>query len=166
VLKDGEAWRGKPIQVPISQNMGMATVDPGENPARLDRVTEGWIGNTTWANQAGVIKFLYPGEFPKLEVGSLVQGRGFFVKNHNYEPRDGGVRQAPYFVLADLEIFVPPENNLAKHLMWGVAGLALLLLMVFPVLLLRDKKKSEALQRDLVRRKQERRERLARQGQE
>ena len=49
--------------------------------------------------------------------------------------------------------------------MWGVAGLAVFLLALFPVLLMRDKRKSEALQRDLVRRKQERRERLAKQGQ-
>ncbi|HIG11768.1 MAG: hypothetical protein ABGY71_04065 [bacterium] len=157
LIKNGAAYRGRPIRIPISKNMGIWTESPGENPLRLGRVTTGWIGNWSWANQAGVIKFIMPANMESFEKVELLTAKGFFLKNFNYEPRDGGTRQAPYFVLSELEAFIPVENHTAQNLMYGVMGITLLLLALFPVLLLRDKKKSVALQRDLVRRKQERR---------
>lgn len=154
-----------PIRIPVCKNMGIRTIDPGENPSRLDSITTGWLGNWTWTNQAGVIKFVMPGQNSALTDfrgdAKLVQGKGFFVKNHNYESLDHGTRTAPYFVITELEAFHPVENDLAQNLMWGVLGLTLLLVGLFPYLLMRDRKKSEELQRNLVRRKQERRRRLA-----
>ncbi|MCB9914129.1 MAG: hypothetical protein H6828_03140 [Planctomycetes bacterium] len=164
MIKNGAADRGQPFRIPVSKNMGSWTEDPGENPLRLDHVTTGWIGNWTWSNQAGVIQYVMPAYRPDLQTAELVSGKGFFLKNFNYEPRDGGTRQAPYFVLTELEAFVPVESNTARHLMWFVGGLTVLLLILLPVLLRRDRRRSEELQRDLVRRKQERRRRLATQG--
>jgi len=165
ILKNGGAWRGKPIRIPVSRNMGIWTLDAGENPSRIDQITTGWIGNMSWVNQAGLIKFIMPEYRPDLtdrkNTANLIEGRGFFVKNHNYEPRDGGVRNAPYFVLTSLEIFTPTEDHLATYLMYGVFGLAVFLMVFFPVLLFRDRKKSRALQETLTRRKQERRRRMA-----
>ncbi len=161
LLKDGDRFRGKPFRIPISKNMGIWTQDPGENPSRLDHVTTGWIGNWTWSNQAGVIKFIMPEYRPGFEDVELLTAKGFFLKSFNYEPLQGGTRQAPYFILTDLEEFIPQKNELAGNLMWVVVGITLLLVGLFPLLLFRDRKKSEALQRDLVRRKQERRRRLA-----
>jgi|GEM_PF-1371013 len=194
LLSDGEAWRYRlaanggedprgepdvngerrpltedlvpvPIRIPICKNMGTSTLDPGENPARMETITTGWIGNWTWNNQAGVLKFVMPGEHPELldwKGGArLVEGKGFFLKNHNYESKDHGTRTAPYFVVTELVPFVPVEDTLAQELMWGVLGLTLLLVIAFPLLLLRDRKKSRQLQQDLVRRRQERRRRLA-----
>ncbi len=164
VLKKGSEYRGKPFRIPISQNMGIYTESAGENPLRLDQVTTGWIANMTWVNQAKVIRFIMPGAHPELRDAKLVIGRGFFLKNHNYEPRDGGLRQSPYFVLTELEEFIPVENTVARDVLLAVAGFSVLLLIIFPILLLRDKRKSEALQRDLVRRRQERRRKLAEQA--
>jgi hypothetical protein len=195
ILKDGDAWRYRlsdneaedpraqkdlesglrpmldedlipiPIRIPVSRNMGINTIDPGENPSRLDSITTGWVGNWTWTNQAGIIKFVMPGGRPDLKdfknSARLVQGKGFFLKNHNYESMDHGTRTAPYFVLTELETFTPVENNLVQSLMWGFMVLTLLLGGLFLFLLMRDRKKSQELQRDLVRRKQERRRRLA-----
>lgn len=164
VLKNGKDYRGEPFRIPISQSMDIYTESGGENPLRLDQVTLGWLGNTTWVNQAGVIKFILPGGHSELESAKLVVGRGFFLKNHNYQPRDGGVRQAPYFVMTSVEEFIPVESTVARDILLAVAGLALVLLIIFPLLLLRDKRKSEALQRDLVRRRQERRRKQAEQA--
>ena len=153
-----------PIKIPVSKNMGTNTFDPGENPSRLDTITTGWLGNWTWTNHAGVIKFVMPAHRPDLtnrKSAELLQGKGFFVKNHNYESKDHGTRTAPYFVLTELDIFTPKEDRLAEHIMWGVLGLTLFLLVLFPYLLMRDRKKSEALQRALVERRQARRRRVA-----
>lgn len=164
VLKNGEKFRGQPFRIPISQNMGIYTESAGENPLRLDTVTTGWIANMQWVNQAKVIRFIMPGAHPELQErkgeAKLVAGHGFFLKNHSYEPRDGGVRGAPYFVLAELESFTPPESTLTRDVLLAVAALSIFLLIVFPILLTRDRRKSEQLQRDLVRRRQERRRKL------
>jgi hypothetical protein len=153
-----------PIRIPVCKNMGINTFDPGENPSRLDTITTGWLGNWTWTNHAGVIKFVMPEHRPDLtdtKTAELLQGKGFFLKNHNYESRDHGTRTAPFFVLTEIEVFTPTENNLAEYIMWGVLGLTLFLLVLFPYLLMRDRKKSGELQRTLTQRRQERRRRMA-----
>lgn len=154
-------YRGKPFRIPISKNMGIWTESPGETPSRIDELTTGWIGNWTWSNRAGVIKFIMPELRSEMHESELISGKGFFLKVFSYEPRDGGIRQAPFFVITELEEFHPVESHTAQYLMWGVVIITLLLVALFPILLFRDRKKSEALQRDLVRRKQERRRRLA-----
>ncbi|MFT7670350.1 MAG: hypothetical protein ACI8X5_003058 [Planctomycetota bacterium] len=191
ILKDGDDWRyrladGKsedpraepeplsgaralleedmipiPIRIPVCKNMGVKTQDPGENPARLNMMTSGWVGNWQWTNQAGVLKFVMPEYRPELadryEDAKLVQGRGFFLKNHNYESKDHGTRTAPFFVLTELEVFHPVEDSMADSLMWGVLALSLLVIAAIPFFLLRDRKKAAAREQEVVRRKQERR---------
>ncbi len=153
-----------PIRLPVSKNMGINTIDAGENPANVDELTEGWVGNTTWSNQAGVAYFIYAGARPDLidrEKARLIEGRGFFVKNHNYESKDKGTRTAPFFVFTELSSFTPANDRTIEEFLMWVLGAAVLLLIAFPFLLMRDRKRSEALQQDLVRRKQERRRRLS-----
>jgi len=189
ILKDGASWRMRkagqpdpraeraadgslpalgddlvplPIRLPISRNMGINTFNPGENPSRIDEITEGWIGNTSWTNQAGVIYFVLPEYRPDLtdmDDARLLSGKGFFVKNHNYESMGHGTRTAPFFVLTELETYTPKPSFLAQNIMWGMVGITLLLVGLFPFLLMRDRKKSAALQQDLARRRQERRRR-------
>jgi hypothetical protein len=187
LLKDGASWRSRaagepdpraplgpdgtrpaleedlvpiPIRLPISRNMGINTISPGENPSRVEEITEGWIGNTTWTNQAGVLYFVLPEARPDLtdmNEARLLTGKGFFVKNHNYESKDLGTRTAPFFVFSELEVFRPQPSFLAQHILWVVVGITLLLVVLFPVLLMRDRKRSLELQQDLVRRRQARR---------
>jgi hypothetical protein len=191
MLTDGDSWRSRragdadprgiadpdvifpplendmipvPIRVPVSKNMGINTIDAGENPANVDVLTEGWVGNMTWSNQAGVAYFIYPGARPDLldrDFARLIEARGFFVKNHNYESKDKGTRTAPFFVFTELSTFTPGEDRSIEEFLLWVLVAAVGLLIAFPLILMRDRKKSAALQQDLVRRKQERRRRLA-----
>jgi hypothetical protein len=191
ILSDGDAWRYRragdpdpraessvditlppltedmvpiPIRLPVSRNMGINTLDAGENPANIDVISEGWIGNFSWSNQAGIAYFVYPGARKDLldrEKVTFLEAKGFFVKNHNYESRDKGTRTAPFFVFTELTEFAPVKSMLAEDMMLWILGIAIVLLIAFPLLLIRDRKKSAELQRDLVRRKQERRRRLS-----
>ncbi len=161
LLVDGTAHRGDPYRIPISRSMGIWTQDPGENPARLEMVTTGWIGNFTWTNQAGLIQFVMAGEQPELEQSELVWGHGFFLKNFAYEPRDGGMRVAPFFVLASLEPHNAPFDPTADYIMYGLVALTVVLIGSFAAFLLWDRRRSRVLQEELVRRRRERRQRSA-----
>lgn len=159
LVKEPERFRGWPFRLPVSRNMGTYTLDPGENPARLDRVTEGWIGNTTWTARAGLLKFQLPRTAPELADERYLMGRGYFLKDVGYEPKNGGLNFVPLFVMVSLEPFTPVEDHGVQNVLYGVAGIALLLFVLIPFLIFRDRRRAEALQRELVRRRQERRRR-------
>ncbi len=147
---------GKPFRIPVSKNMGTWRQSIPENPARLGQITTGWIGNTTWAAGNGLIRFDTAVAPLDLVDGDYVTARGFFVRNQMYEPAKGGVAIAPYFVLAELDRFVPTKDPFIGYLFIFVAAMTLGLLVLFFVLLTRDRKKSEALQRKLVERRRAR----------
>jgi len=164
LFEDGEKFRVQPYRIPISVYLGGSSKTIAENPARLETVTEGWIGNQLWSSGNGVIKFVGPFGNPGLQRPNLVTARGFFFRNHLYSPRDGGAALAPLFVLVDIEPFQAAADTRIPVILAGVffGTIALIGLLVF--LLMRDKKKSQALQEDLVRRKRERRARQAANG--
>jgi hypothetical protein len=161
ILVNGAAHRGAPYRIPISRDLGIWTQDPGENPARLETVTTGWIGNFTWTNQAGLIQFVMAGEQPQLQESKLVRGHGFFLKNFAYEPRDGGLRVAPFFVLASIEPYTAIYDPTADYIMYGIGAVTVLLIGSFAAFLLWDRRRSRVLQQELVRRRRERRQRTA-----
>jgi hypothetical protein len=161
ILVNGAAHRGAPYRIPISRDLGIWTQDPGENPARLETVTTGWIGNFTWTNQAGLIQFVMAGEQPQLQESKLVRGHGFFLKNFAYEPRDGGLRVAPFFVLASIEPYTAVYDPTADYIMYGIGAVTVLLIGSFAAFLLWDRRRSRVLQQELVRRRRERRQRTA-----
>ena len=159
--REGAPARGKAFRIPISRNMGSYTIDPGENPARLERITEGWLGNTTWTARSGLVKYVMPRAAPELESASFVQGHGFFLKNLAYVPRDGGMNVVPLFVMSSLEPFVPAPDKSVDSVTLFVLGVTIALLVAIPLLVLRDRRKSAQLQRELVRRRQARRRRAS-----
>ena len=65
--------------------------------------------------------------------------------------------RSPVFVLASVDPFVPPEDLGTVRVMWGVLGASIALGGLLVFLLMRDKKKSHALQAELVRRRRARR---------
>lgn len=164
LLKDGKQYRAQPFRIPICKNMGTRQLTIPENPARVEKITQGWIGNQTWTSGNGLMKFEGAFEMPELRDGDLITARGFFFRNHLYEPSKGGAALAPFFVLTDLERFVPEESRTVQDIFMFVVGLTVALIALFFFLLTRDKKKSLALQEDLVRRRRERRERQAATG--
>jgi len=166
--ENGDIARGTPIVLPISRNMGSRTENPGENPARLDTITTGWIGNFNWTKKGAVLKFIAPGALPEIAAGDtrqLVRGRGFFLKNLRYQSSQVETRLAPVLVLHSLEVFTPVEDKNVSTVLLFVGGITILLLILIPVLVIRDRKQSEKLHKELVRRKQERRRRTASAGQ-
>lgn len=161
ILTDGEAWRGKPVRLPTSTLLATTVLKAGENPARLATVTDGWIGNSTWTGETGVIQFFYPGAAGELRRKHLVTGRGFFLKNMAYEPDGGGMRIAPVFVLAELERFIPPKDLTIDQLLVGVSAGTIGLILFFTYLVMRDNRRSSALQEKLVARRRARRAQAA-----
>ncbi len=156
-----DEYRLKPYRIPVSRLQSVTVKQAGENPARLDKITEGWIGNTTWHN---VIYYRGPFEAGHLRGGrdaDLVTARGFFLKNLAYEPRDGGMHLAPAFVLTEMDRFVPPDSGAFNHMVWGIAIASVGLLLFFSFLLSRDKRSAMALQERLVARRRARREATA-----
>lgn len=159
LIREGAEFRGKPLRFPISRMQGMRTTTAGENPLRLARHTNGWIGNSNWTGGVGVVQFSMLPQETDLAIGSYVTARGFFLKNLAYEDRSGVMRTAPYFVLHGLEQFEMPEDTVMRNIALFMVGLTLFLAALFFVLLLRDRKKSLQFQAELVRRRRARRER-------
>ena len=157
---DGEPWRGKPVRFPSSEVLDCWTYDPGENPARLEKMTEGWLGNWLWKGPAVVARFRSPARFgDEINRRDVATARGFFLKNLAYEARDGSMSIAPFFVLHSAEIVPPAEkNDLLRAVTMTVAAGLLGLGGLVAFLLVRDRRRSRELQADLVRRRRARRE--------
>jgi hypothetical protein len=160
IMTEGPSWRGAPFRIPIARNMDLWTSAPGENPARVDKVTMGWIGSWTWTNnKSAVINYVMPYDAEHLRGVRLVSARGYFIKNFAYETRDGNLRVAPYFVLSHIEEFVPLVDNTIKYIGFGLTVLTIGIILLIFVGLRRDKQRAAEFQADLVRRRRARRER-------
>jgi hypothetical protein len=154
LLEEPGGWRAQPVRIPISRLQDGRVKLAGENPARIVRYTQGWIGNTTWKN---VIQFKSPLVKPELRIGDLVHGRGFFLHDLAYESAERGLRVAPVFVLQDLQIHVPRTQPIFGRIGLFVALLAAFLTVLFVVLLRRDRRRSAEFQEELLRRRRARR---------
>jgi len=161
VLLDGESHRAQPFRMPIGQLMGVRVRKTGENPARMEYITEGWIGNWTWKGGAPVAMFWAPGARHDLKERDLVRGTCFFVKNRTYEPRDGGIALAPWFAMHTLERFVPPEDESVGTIFAAVIAMVALLTVTLFFLVARDRRASKKLHEDLTRRRRARRDQPA-----
>jgi hypothetical protein len=156
ILDDPAAFRGTPFVLPISRLQDGRVRGADENPARMERYTQGWIANVTWRN---VIQFRTPVLRPGLAIGDLVYGRGFFLQNLAYESSERGIRVAPVFVLQSLERHVPEVSAVLTRIPWVMAGLGLFLLGLFVALARRDRRRSTEFYGEIVRRRRARRAR-------
>ena len=139
LLENPAEWRAQPVRIPISRLQDGRVRLAGENPARMERYTQGWIGNTTWKS---VVQFRSPVLRPDLVIGDLVYGRGFFLHDFAYESSERGLRVAPVFVLQTLERHVPEPSVVLTRIPWVIAGIGLFLGVLFVVLAKRDKRKA------------------------
>ncbi|MEZ6014382.1 MAG: hypothetical protein R3F49_04660 [Planctomycetota bacterium] len=164
IYGDGGLFRGTPVKFPISRNMGSWTETAPENPLGLNTVSKGWIGNVTWRPPVGVVQWIAPIDVPVLtewndpEQAQFVQARGWFFRNEVYTRASGEPGRAPLFVLASVEPFVPPTDNVTAILLWFVFALTAVFIVAVFFLLRSDRKKSVELQESLVRRRRARRE--------
>lgn len=156
IQADPEAFRLLPVRIPISRLQDGRVSVAGENGARMERYTQGWIGNNTWK---GVIQFRSPVLHPDFVIGELVAGRGFFLHNFAYESSQAGLCVAPVFVLESIERFVPETSAALGNIGLLVGGVGALLVLLFLLLARVDRKKAGEFQQELTRRRQARRER-------
>ncbi len=160
IAADGAAWRGKAVRFPACEVLDCWAVDPGENPARIDALTEGWLGNWTWKGPTLVARFQSPAAFGRdIHRRDVATARGFFLKNLAYEAKDGSLGLAPFFVVHSAEIVPPAEKSDALRTVTLIVSASLLGLGgLVAALLVRDRRRSRELQADLVRRRRARRE--------
>ena len=160
---DGTFFRGQPFRLAVCQNLATWTEVTGENSLRLDRISRGWIGNTTWKEPAPVVQFISPmdlGDLQDRKTNRLVTGKAFFLKNVHYTRSDGkSTALAPLFVVAELELFVPVPNRTPEFVLLAVlVGTILMIVMIF-FLVRADSRSSRELQMEMMRRRRERRAR-------
>jgi len=153
IVENPARWRGSPVRIPISRVQDARVLSAAENPARIEHFTQGWIGNTTWKN---VVFFKYPEANYDLKLRDHVTGRGFFLHNFSYPSAGKGLRVAPVFVLQELERFDPKPDPIFLNLGYGIAGVAVLLILLFVTLLARDKRRAENLRQEIVQRRRTR----------
>jgi hypothetical protein len=151
-----DEWRARPIRIPLSRVQDGRVIRAGENPARIEYFTQGWFGNWNWPN---VVRFKAPVEDYELDLRDYAFGNGFFLHNFAYESAGRGLRVAPLIVMTELTRFENKEDPIWRTLALTFGGVATGLMLLFGFLLVRDKRRSIALQSELVRRRRLRRER-------
>ncbi len=157
LLEDPVTWRAQPVRVPLSQIQGVQVKAAGENPARIDSVTEGWLGHTTWKN---VVHFQAPGSNENVALRDLVEGRGFFLHDFAYESQGRGLRVAPVIVLHSLSVYVPPKQVTLFQIGLAISVLFIASIAIFAWLLWRDRRRAREFEQELVRRRRARRSSL------
>ena len=170
IYENGEEYRGVPFRVPVSINLDTFSRTVNDNPLRLDRVTEGWIGNNNWKGSVKTIKWIGPFARRDLlrtkglkgaeDAHRYVEAKGYFFRNILYTNLAGEPRRSPVFVLHDLEVFQLKGSNPVAPIAYLVVGATILMVFVIFMLLRADRRKSRRLQEEMVlrRRKRENRE--------
>jgi hypothetical protein len=159
IMTEGAAWRGAPFRLPIARSMDLWTTAPGENPARVEKVTMGWIGSWTWVNnKSAVLHYIMPEDAGHLRGCELVSAHGYFIKNFAYETRDGDLRVAPFFVLSHIEEFIPAPDHTGRYIGIGLSAITITTILLIVLGLRRDKRRAAEFQADMVRRRRARRE--------
>ena len=154
VMEGGANHRYDPFRIPSGALQAVSVKDAGENPARLEHLTEGWIGDPRWGQ---AFKFIAPFDLPGARVKDRVSGRGLFLKNVAYEPQQGGQHVAPLFVLTDLRVVDRPSDTLFVTIGIVIASSTAALVLFFAFLVMRDKGNARLLQDRLVARRRARR---------
>jgi len=155
---DGARFRARPVRIPLSQIMESRLLAQKDNPLRLERLTEGWIGNEKWFGPTnGVIRYVSPVLFEDVHRKDEVVANGFFLKHLAYEPRDGGVAIAPFFVLHSMQVHTPVVDKTWQRILLGFTVGVILLGALIYVMLLRDRRRSAQLQEELLARRRARR---------
>ena len=158
-LKNGDDYRGMPVRLPLD---GVAVLNTstdlqGENPARIERVTDGWITENEWISTVPSLHFIGPFDIDyPVNDRTVAIGRGFFFKNLSYESSEVGLRRAPVLVLAELEELPRTEEKIVGYLIYGVAAGCIAIIAFIFLLLRRDAKSSSAFQKRLSDRKRRR----------
>jgi|GEM_PF-1705387 len=166
IYEDGDGFRGTPFRIPVSINLDTYSTSVEDNPLRLDRVTQGWIGNNNWKGAVKTIKWVGP--FVRRDLlrtkglegaddpHRYVQAKGYFFRNILFSNKSGEPRRSPVFVLHDLEVFQLKGSNPVAPVAVVVVGATIFMVIVIFLLLRADRRKSARLRDDMVRRRRKR----------
>lgn len=156
---DGSTFRARPVRIPVSQVMDSYELAQPENPLRIPRMTEGWLGNQEWFGSVqGLVKFVSPKLDLGIRRGDRVVARGFFLKRLAYETAEAGIGVAPFFVIHEVDRWDQPEDSTWRTLMMSFGGLLLFLVGLLVFMLRRDVQRSAELQSELNARRRARRD--------
>ena len=166
IYEDGDAFRGTPFRIPVSINLDTYSISVEDNPLRLDRVTQGWIGNNNWKGSVKTIKWVGPfirrdllrtqGRKGADDPHRYVQAKGYFFRNILFSNKSGEPRRSPVFVLHDLEVFQLKGSNPVAPIALMIVGATIFMVIVIFLLLRADRRKSARLREDMVRRRRKR----------
>lgn len=156
---DGDAFRARPVRLPVCQVMDSYQLAQPENPLRVTRLTEGWLGSESWFQSVqGLVKFVSPRLDLGLQRRDEVTARAFFFKLQAYETAEKGIGVAPLVVLVDTQPWAKPDDSAWRTVLMSFGGLIVLLTGLLVVMLRRDQGKSARLQAELLARRRARRE--------
>lgn len=161
LFANGAEWRGKPVRIPVARMLAVWRQAQPENPLRVEHLVTGWFGRGDWVGQAKVASFVAPYTDVPPSIEKNFTARGYFFKNLGYVPKNGGAAIAPFFVLESMEEFIPPDTAGLRQIGYIVAGSLLVLALGAVIMVRRDRKASEALEAELLRRRRERRQKVA-----
>lgn len=112
---------------------------PGENPARIDALTDSWVANASWPR--GFVRLIEPRASTWVRKDEEIVAHAFFFRRASYETEAGEFAVAPIFIVHSIER-VPPQNPRAVRML-GAAFAGTLLLTVAGIawLLWRDRRR-------------------------
>jgi len=141
ILLGGEAAaaaRAEPFRIRAAV-LRSSVRTPGENPARVDALTDSWVANASWPR--GFVRLIEPRASTWVRKDEEIIARAFFFRRASYETEAGEFAVAPIFIVHSMES-VPPQNPRAVRLL-GAAFAGTLLLTVGGIawLLWRDRRR-------------------------
>ena len=157
MLNDGKQWRGRAFHMTPLKVLAISERIPGENPARMEKITEGWLASFTWKGNAKVVYFTKPGEMGDIRPKDIITGSGFFLKNFAYELESGGMHMASMVVLDSLEKHVGAEDHSVGRIWFAMTIGTGVLIVTLVFLIMRDRKRAAALHKQLAERRRARR---------
>jgi hypothetical protein len=156
-------FRGQVFTLPACRVQGVTVRTAGENPARMEKFTELWLGNALWQKQP-LIRVLLPGAGEMFPPGTLVDGELVYFMNVAYDTANGSRMLAPMFVASRLAVFEPPRETAIRAIVYIFTGVLAVMVAVMAVLLRRDQRSSRELAAKLVERRRSRREKVGAAG--
>ncbi|MEO0651758.1 MAG: hypothetical protein AAFZ65_13870, partial [Planctomycetota bacterium] len=154
-------FRGQPFRLEIGLPLLLTKKSVGENPARLDTISEGWLYRTDFPDRAPVFTFEAPGDVVSGLEHAKVAGDFVFLRNKSVMTNDNVRRIVPLFVAHRFELAVEEAQTGLNQFMLGFVSFAVLLTVLIIVLWRRDLRRSKVLQQKLVDRRRARRAQAA-----
>lgn len=153
LLQGGEAaadMRAQPFRIRAAV-LRSSVRNPGENPARVEALTDSWVANASWPR--GFVRLVEPRASSWVRKDEEIIAHAYFFRRASYETEAGEFAVAPIFIVHSCEK-VPPQNPRAVRMLGAVfAGTLLLTVAGIAWLLWRDRHRDGEFAREQRRRR-------------